>query len=149
MSASFRLGRIRRLHEQVRRLRQAEAEALDAQLGRLRRRLEMTRAERERVATARNRPELAIESTRLGMVWAYEQYLESSASRLDGELARGSDLLRARRDAIRQSHQEERKLERLEEQHAQRRAERLRRCEDDLLDELSSQGFQRLKQAKA
>lgn len=148
MSGSFRLGRVRRLQEQIRRLRQHEAESLSAQLGRLRRRLDGTRAERDRVASARTRPELLIDSTRLGMAWAYEQHLEASAGRLDRELERGDDLLRARREAIRRSRQEERKLDRLEERHAERLAERLRRHEDQQLDELSIQGFQRVRLAK-
>jgi flagellar export protein FliJ len=143
MSAAFRLGRVRRLQEQIRRLRQSEAEALSSQLGRLRRRLDVTHAERERLATARTRPELVVDSARLGMAWAYEQHLEASATRLGRELERGHELLRARRDAVQRSRQEERKLDRLKERHDERLAEAAQHQEIGLLDELSLHGFRR------
>jgi flagellar export protein FliJ len=143
MSAAFRLGRVRRLQEQIRRLRQSEAEVLNSQLGRLRRRLDVTHAEREKLATARTRPELSVDSARLGMAWAYEQHLEASATRLGRELERGHELLRLRREAVKRSRQEERKLDRLKERHDERLAEEAQRHEDGLLDELSLHGFRR------
>jgi flagellar export protein FliJ len=148
MSAAFRLGRVQKLQEQIRRLRQSEAEALSAQLGRLRRRLDVTREERDRVATARARPDRVLDATRLGMAWAYEQHLEESAGRLDRELQRGKELLKERQEAVKVSRQEERKLDRLHERHRERLAEVAQRQEDGLLDELSLQGFRRGKLSK-
>lgn len=148
MSAQFRLGRVRRLQEQIRRLRQSEAEALNSQLGRLRSRLDVTHAERDRVASARTRPELAVDSARLGLAWAYEQHLEASATRLGRELERGHELLRLRREAVQRSRQEERKLERLKERHDERLAEAAQHREDGLLDELSLIGFRRIQKTR-
>jgi flagellar export protein FliJ len=148
MSPAFRLGRVRRLQEQIRRLRQSEAEALSSQLVRLRNRLDVTRAERERVAAARAQRDQMVDATRLGMAWAYEQHLEESATRLDRELTRGRELLRARQDAVRKSRQEERKLDRLEERHRERVLEADQRREEGMLDELSLQGFRRGKLAR-
>jgi flagellar export protein FliJ len=145
MSAAFRLGRVRRLQEQIRRLRQSEAEVLSSQLGRLRRRLDVTHEERERIASDRTRPELVVDSARLGMAWAYEQHLEASATRLGRELERGHELLRLRREAVQRSRQEERKLDRLKERHDERLAEVAQRHEDGLLDELSLHGFRRIR----
>jgi len=136
---SFRLARIHRLREQLRRLRAHEAEQLAGRLAAARGEIVRLEAERERVVAEEGRAAVAgtltPESLRVGR--AYDAALadaEAIAARAVVEIGRA---LEAKRAELLEARQEEEKYTRLAAAHRQRVLEEEARELDRALDEIA------------
>ncbi|MCC6764874.1 MAG: hypothetical protein IT293_09445 [Deltaproteobacteria bacterium] len=148
MGASFRLARVLRLREQMRRLRGHEAEALAARLGAARREAMRILAERER------RGEEEAEAARAGLLTpetlqvgrAYDAALAAAEAAQAEEIARLGRALEVKRAELLRARQEEEKYVRLEAVHRQRVLEEEARALERALDEVAVDRHRRRKE---
>ncbi|MCC6850380.1 MAG: hypothetical protein IT294_17965 [Deltaproteobacteria bacterium] len=139
MAAPFRLARVLRLREQMRRLRGHEAEAIAARLGTARRDVARIAAERERCAEEEARAAragvLTPETLQVGR--AYDAALAAAEVAETQEAARLARALEAKRAELLRARQEEEKYVRLAAAHRQRVLEEEAREVDRVLDEVA------------
>lgn len=139
MPTPFRLARVLRLREQMRRLRAHEAEELAAALVAARAAVARTVAERERVVTEEGRAAaagtLTPEALQLGR--AYEAALADAEVAQELEVVRIGQALDAKRVELLAARQEEEKYVRLADAHRQRVLAEEQRALDAMLDEIA------------
>jgi flagellar export protein FliJ len=137
----FRLSRVLRLKEQLRRLRQSEAEALVAHASRLadhRRELGHRREQaqqKERRAAAQG-----IGSAELAISRGYDEALAAKQANIAERQAETREALARKRDEVTSERREERKFLRLGELHVERERKREATETERLLDELAGRG---------
>ncbi len=148
MPEPFRLARVLRLREQLRRLRTHEAEQLAAELAAARADVTGIGAERERngeveaVEAAAGR--LTVDVLRLGR--AYDAALATAAAARGADAVRLGHALDAKRAEVLRARQEEEKYVRLAAAHRQRILEDEARESDRTLDEIAVDRHRRNKE---
>ncbi len=139
MAEPFRLARVLRLAEQMRRLRTHEAERLAAELVAARAEVARLREERERLGAAEGRDALAGRLTpdglRVGR--AYDRALAAAEAVRADAVMRLEQALAAKRAEVLHARQEEEKYMRLAAAHRQRMLEAEAREMDRMLDEIA------------
>lgn len=139
MAAPFRLARVLRLREQLRRLRAHEAEQLAAQLTAARQEAMHIATERERCGEEEGRAALAglLTPVSLQIVRTYDGALASRERAQHAEVERLAAALEVKRAELRRERQEEEKYVRLAEAHRQRTMAEEARELDRALDEIA------------
>ena len=139
MPAPFRLARVLRLHEQLRRLRAHEADQLAAQLNAARRAAARLAAERERCAEDEGRAARAglLTPATLQVGRTYDDVLATREEEARAEIERLAAALERKRAELRRERQEEEKYVRLADAHRQRTLAEEARELDRALDEIA------------
>jgi flagellar export protein FliJ len=150
MAAPFRLARVLRLREQIRRLRSHEAEQLAARLAAAEAAAARVVAEREALG-AREAAEAAAgsltpDTLRVGR--AYDAALATAERAHAGEIVRLGQALAAKRAELVRDRQEEEKYVRLAAAHRQRVREDEARESERSLDEIAVERFRRRQREK-
>ncbi len=148
MAAPFRLARIQRLREQIRRLRTHEAEQLAARLAAARAEAARLVAERERIGALEGDAAavgvLTADGLRVGR--AYDAALANAEAVRAAEIVAVGHALDAKRAEVLRARQEEEKYVRLAEAHRQRTLEDEARETDRALDEIAVDRHRRRKE---
>lgn len=139
MAAEFRLARVLRLREQMRRLRAHEVEQLAVELVAARAHAARIVAERERVVTEEGEAAAAGTLTPAGLQVGreYEAALAAAEAAQAREIVRLGQALEAKRAELVEARQEEEKYVRLAEAHRQRVLEEEAHELDRMLDEIA------------
>ncbi len=139
MAAPFRLARVGRLREQIRRLRAHEAEQLTARLLAARAEAVRLAEERERVGAAEAREAAAgrLTPASLQLGRDYDGALAAAERACVEGIARLESSLAAKRAEVLRARQEEEKYVRLAEAHRQRTLEEEARVVERSLDEIA------------
>lgn len=145
MAAPFRLARVQRLREQIRRLRTHEAEQLAARLAAARREAQRLAAERERRGMAEAEQAIAgtLTPAALQVGRAYDAVLAVAEQGHAASLVELGQALVAKRAELRRDRQEEEKYVRLAAAHRQRVLEDEARELDRSLDEIAVDRYRR------
>ena len=145
MAAPFRLARVLRLREQIRRLRTHEAEQLAARVAAVRREAERVAAEREHCGLAEAAEALAGTLTPEGLRMGrdYDAALAAAERAHAADLVRLGHALDAKRAELLRDRQEEEKYVRLAAAHRERVLEDEARETDRGLDEVAVDRYRR------
>ena len=136
--APFRLSRVLRLKEQLRRLRQSEAEALAAHATRLAdHRRELGHRREQAQQTERRAAAQGIASAELAISRGYDDALAAKQANLAQRQVETHEALSRKRDEVKSERREERKFLRLGELHVERERKRATSETERLLDELA------------
>ena len=151
MAAPFRLARVLRLREQMRRLRTHEVEQLAARLAAVRAEAERVAAERERLGMAEAEQAVAgtltPETLRVGR--GYDAVLAAAERAHAGELLRIGQALAAKRAELLRDRQEEEKYVRLAAAHRERVLEDEAHESERTLDEIAVDRYRRQQKEKS
>ena len=139
MAEPFRLARVLRLREQIRRLRAHEAEQLAAHLAAVRAAAARVATERERAALEEGRAAMARTLTpeQLLVGRRYDAALAASERAYGDEIARTKAALDAKRAELLHDRQEEEKYSRLADAHRLRQQQEALRDAERALDEIA------------
>ena len=151
MAAPFRLARVLRLREQMRRLRTHEVEQLAARLAAVRTEAKRVAAERERLGMAEAEQAVAgtltPETLRVGR--GYDAALAAAERVHAGELVRIGQALAAKRAELLRDRQEEEKYVRLAAAHRERVLEDEAHESERTLDEIAVDRYRRQQREKS
>jgi flagellar export protein FliJ len=150
MAAPFRLARVLRVREQIRRLRTHEAEQLATQLAAAQSQVAAVRAERDRlgVLEAEHAAAGTLTPDSLQVTRAYDGALADAERAHVAETGRLGHALDAKRAQLLRDRQEEEKYVRLAEAHRQRVREDEARESDRTLDEIAVERFRRMRKER-